>query len=194
MYALRDVCLLLFSSAKPMGFRPMKNNAVDSGNRPTGNATREINALHLGLFRRRSPTPARPALHRAAAHTNPRRTTKRKVPPDRTWPSWERHGSAQCVADLHCRCRQQLSGLGLNGLCSTLSTVPVSCNASTTESRGIPSSLFGREDASLLRSGSLLIDPWCSVLSVMPTTLCEAIGLWARSLVRALPWGKRLGL
>jgi hypothetical protein len=121
--------------------------------------------------------PHRPALHRTATHANPRRTTKRKVPPDRTWPSWERHGSAQCVADLHCRCRQQLSGLGLNGLCSTLSTVPVSCNASTTESRGIPSSMFGREDASRTRSGCLLVDPWCSVLSVMPTTLCEAIGL-----------------
>ena len=52
-----------------------------------------------------------------------------------------------------------------NGLCSTLSTVPVSCNASTTESRGIPSSLFGREDTLRTKSGSLLIDPWCSVVS-----------------------------
>ena len=41
------------------------------------------------------------------------------------------------------------------------------------EPRGIPSSLFGREDASLLKSGRLLIDPWCSVLSAMPITLCE---------------------
>jgi len=183
---------------KADGLQTDEKKAVGSGNRPTGNATQDQHARSqtfqttLSYTRmdlrstKLTPTPipagppsemCRPIEHglRGRGMGAPGVLQTCIVGVANNSLDWASRGKTDSVCepqDIR-KCCTQMNAHVSNGLCSTLGLthLRLQCRHGI-KSPGTPS-LFGRENASRTRPGRLLIDPWCSVSSVTPATLCE---------------------